>query len=343
MPLRGDQRALLQLLCERGQSYEDISGLLGKEPDQVREDARAALEEIGGSDPDADVGLTDYLLGQADPIGRADAARFLQSDAAALELAKRIEAGLLLIAPEASLPKLPEHRGKRARAALPAADEPREAPSKDRADDGGDTEPGPSGSRGRLLMILGALTVLLIVVILLMTGSFSSDDTSGSGGDGTTASSNPADQTRNVTTVDLKPTGGSGVAGTAKFGIANQQQLYVDVVLNGLPKPDNGDAYLVWLMIGSSGGYPINNPVETPITPDENGSFSGSIAVPSAIALTVGDQATSVKVSSSSVKEVGKAARKAAAQQAPILGFIGTELASGDIPLVNDKQSQGNG
>lgn len=192
-------------------------------------------------------------------------------------------------------------------------------------------------------MILGALTVLLIVVILLMTGSFSSDDTSGSGGDGTTASSNPADQTRNVTTVDLKPTGGSGVAGTAKFGIANQQQLYVDVVLNGLPKPDNGDAYLVWLMIGSSGGYPINNPVETPITPDENGSFSGSIAVPSAIALTVGDQATSVKVSSSSVKEVGKAARKAAAQQAPILGFIGTELASGDIPLVNDKQSQGNG
>ena len=130
---------------------------------------------------------------------------------------------------------------------------------------------------------------------------------------------------------------------SAKFGIANQQQLYVDVVLNGLPKPDNGDAYLVWLMIGSSGGYPINNPVETPITPDENGSFSGSIAVPSAIALTVGDQATSVKVSSSSVKEVGKAARKAAAQHAPILGFIGTELASGDIPLVNDKQSQGNG
>ena len=80
MPLQGDQRALLQLLCERGQSYEDISGLLGVPADEVRERARAALTEIGGSDPDADVGLTDYLLGQADPIGRADAVRRLQGD-----------------------------------------------------------------------------------------------------------------------------------------------------------------------------------------------------------------------------------------------------------------------
>lgn len=342
MPLRGDQRALLQLLCERGQSYEDISGLLGKEPDEVREDARAALQEIGGSDPDAEVGLTDYLLGQADPIGRADAARYLQSDAEALDLAKRIESGLLLVAPDANLPKLPEHRGKRARAALPAAGEEDRSGRESRAATAGGAS-GESGSHGRLLLILGAVAGLLIVAILALTGTFSSDDTSSSGGDETTASTDPADQTRNVTTVDLKPTDGSGVAGTAKFGIANQQQLYVDVVLDGLPQPKQGDTYLVWLMVGSSGGYPINNPAQTPITPDENGSFSGSIAVPSAIALTVGDQATSVKVSSSSVKEVADAAKKAAEAQAPILGFIGTELASGDIPLVNDKQSEGDG
>ena len=57
MPLQGDQRALLQLLCERGQSYEDIAGLLGGPADEVRDRARAALTEIGGADPDAEVAL----------------------------------------------------------------------------------------------------------------------------------------------------------------------------------------------------------------------------------------------------------------------------------------------
>ena len=333
MPVRGDQRALLQLLCERGQSYADIAELLGKEPHEVQADARAALAEIGGADPDAEVGLTDFLLGQADPIGRADATRFLQANPASLDLAKRIEAGLLLIAPEASPPKLPEPRGKRARAALPAAgEEGAAAPAS--------TEPG-SGSQGRLIAIIAAVGVLLIVAILVLAGVFSGGDGS-PGSDQTSAGGEPAAQTRNVTTVDLKPSGGSGVAGSAKFGIANGSQLYVDLSLDGLPQPKRGDTFLAWLMVGDNAGYPINNPAQTPIAPDANGSFAGTIAVPSAIALTVGNQATAVKISSSSVTEVADAAKKAAKQQVPILGFIGTELASGKIPLVSGGD-QGSG
>src|SRR5919106_4278672 len=80
MALTEDQRAMLQLLLERGQSYEDIGSLLGLDTDEVRARARAALTEMGGADPDRDVGLTDYLLGQADPIGRADASRHLRDD-----------------------------------------------------------------------------------------------------------------------------------------------------------------------------------------------------------------------------------------------------------------------
>lgn len=344
MPLRGEQRALLQLLCERGQSYEDISGLLGKTPDEVREDARGALQEIGGADPDAHVGLTDYLLGQADPIGRADATRYLQSNPETLDLAKRIESGLLLVAPEANLPKLPEPRGKRARAAMPAAGEVDSDDRESRAVPLGGGSGERSGSQGRLIAIIAGAGVILIIAILAISGVFSGDDSSASGsGDETTATTaDPADATRNVTTVNLDPVDGSGVAGSAKFGIANQSQLFVDVNLKGLVAPKRGDALLVWLMVGPAGGYPINNPVETPIAPDQNGNFSGSIAVPSAIALTVGDQATSVKVSSSSIKDIAKAAQAAAQSQAPILGFQGQELASGDIPLANDKQSAGS-
>ncbi len=109
---------MLQLLLEGGQGYDDIGSLLGIAPDEVRSRARSALTEIGGADPDAQVGLSDYLLGQADPIGRADAVRHLQSDPEANALAQRLVQNLRLLAPRADLPEIPEPRGGR-RAASP--------------------------------------------------------------------------------------------------------------------------------------------------------------------------------------------------------------------------------
>ena len=47
-----DQRATLQLLLERGQSYADLAALLGQDEADVRARARAALTELGGADPD---------------------------------------------------------------------------------------------------------------------------------------------------------------------------------------------------------------------------------------------------------------------------------------------------
>src|SRR5918998_1289357 len=111
MPLKADQRAMLQLLLERGQSYDDLASVLGVSSDEVRERARDALQDLGGADPDAEVGLTDYLLGQADPIGRADAVRHIQSDPDTAALAARIAAQLQLIAPDADLPDLPRAKG----------------------------------------------------------------------------------------------------------------------------------------------------------------------------------------------------------------------------------------
>ena len=89
MAITPDQQATLQLLLERGQSYADLARLLGQDEAEVRARARAALTELGGADPDRNVGLTDYLLGQADPIGRADASRHLRDDPADHQLADR--------------------------------------------------------------------------------------------------------------------------------------------------------------------------------------------------------------------------------------------------------------
>ena len=145
---------------------------------------RAALTELGGSDPDAEVGLTDYLLGQADPIGRADAVRHLQSDPEAQALAQKIAAQLQLLAPDADLPQLPGRKAKRAK--RPAdADEPRDpAATAPRA------IPGSAGAgalaasartrwdehRQQSAIILAAVAAVLIVGVLLLTGVIGGGD-----------------------------------------------------------------------------------------------------------------------------------------------------------------------
>src|SRR5688572_19561447 len=160
MALQGDQRALLQLLVERGQSYGDIAGLLDATPEEVRRRARVALTELGGADPDAEVGLTDYLLGQADPIGRADAVRHLQSDPETHALATRIEDELRALAPAAELPKLPEPRGKARRAAVPAAGAHDERP-RDGAPEGPDGA-AVATRQTRLIAALAGAGVILV-------------------------------------------------------------------------------------------------------------------------------------------------------------------------------------
>ena len=120
MALNDEQRSLLQLLLG-GQSYEDIGSLLGTDAAQVRERARAALTEVGGADPDAKVGLTDFLLGKADPIGRADAVRQLQNDPEANELAAEVVSRLRLLSPNAQLPEIPPAKGGKRAAPSPSS------------------------------------------------------------------------------------------------------------------------------------------------------------------------------------------------------------------------------
>src|SRR3954454_15052323 len=107
VPLSADQKAMLQLLLERGQSYDDLASILGAGPTEVRSRARAALTELAGTDPDRNVALTDYLLGQADPIDRADAVRHLKDNPEDLAMVTELAQKLRLVAPEAELPRLP--------------------------------------------------------------------------------------------------------------------------------------------------------------------------------------------------------------------------------------------
>ena len=186
MALTSDQTAVLELLLA-GQSYSDLADLLGLGDDEVRGRARAALTELGGSDPDRKVGLSEYLLGQADPIGRADAVRHLRQDAADHELATTISERLAEMAPAADLPKLPPAPGggsflSRGSDAPTAKAEERRSPLASIPKD-----------RGRLYAGLGAAAVILIAVVLAVSGVFSGDDEPAAADGTTTAESTGAE------------------------------------------------------------------------------------------------------------------------------------------------------
>src|SRR4051794_34993316 len=173
---------MLQLVLEGGQSYEDIGSLLGIGPDEVRSRVRSALTDIGGGDPDAQVGLSDYLVGQADPMGRADAVRHLQSDPDANALAQRLVQTLRLLAPKAELPEIPDARGGRRATPPPppaTAPPPPAPPSADQVTKGPSVASRAAGffsGLGKLsppylaAALFGGVLVVAVAIYLLTSG-----------------------------------------------------------------------------------------------------------------------------------------------------------------------------
>jgi hypothetical protein len=277
MALSDDQRAMLQLLLERGQSYDDIGSLLGLERDEVRSRARAALTEIGGEDPDRDVGLTDYLLGQADPIGRADAARHLQSDAGARDLAKRLAAQLRLLAPAAQLPDIPAGRAASKRKPAPAATPaPAVAGNAPAPAAGGSISFGAGLERRQLQWIAALLGAgaLVLVVVLLVTGAFGDGD---GGGNGQTASGGGGNANASgLTRAVLKEQGGSGASGVAVFArVRNTPVMQINV--NGLEPTRKGQAYVIWLYGSDRRAFPLSR------EPVKGSNLRGAAPVPAQI------------------------------------------------------------
>lgn len=317
---------MLQLLLERGQSYHDIGSLLGLGVDDVRARARAALTEIGGGDPDRDVGLTDFLLGQADPIGRADAARHLQADPEANALAEKLEAQLRLLAPGAQLPELPKARAPRQprKAAEPG---PAAATGAAAGHRSGSTSLGPRQRRLIAALIAGGL--LVAAIVLIASGAF--DDGGGSSStanDGGAGSSTVASD--QVTKAVLSPVDGGGARGVALFGRRRKVPL-VQITAIGLEPLKKGQAYYAWLHGSGKLALPIGGFVV-----DGKGRVVTQVRIPAqALNLVATGSLTAFDVTLTSTADYRAAVTKAArARTLPTL--TGTSVLRGDIsgPLV---------
>lgn len=340
MPISADQSAVLEMLLTGGQSFADLDDLFGLEEGDSHGRARAALEELGGEDPDRNVGLTDYLLGQADPIGRADAVRHLRSDAADRDLAVKIESELEAHFPEADLPKLPQASGGgrfggRASAApvQPAGEKAAREPRVDF-----------SSKQTRIFAGLGAGAIVLIAIVLAVTGVFSSNESDApegeAGGDelaveGTNPTdplgegaepSTPIPDGQEISRIPLAPTGGGKEGGAAVVAVTDSDQPYLDLVLSNLAPAPKDQAYLVWFMFDENNGYPL--PAQ--ISPAGK-TFEDRFAIPGEAAGLIA-RAQVIEVSLSDPKDVLDAVEAAAAANSPAIKRPGKTILSGVVP-----------
>ncbi len=344
--LSADQLAMLQLLLERGQSYSDLASLLGVDEAEVRARARATLAELAGADPDRHVGLTDYLLGQADPIGRADAVRHLKDDPADLELATEITQKIRLVAPAAELPRLPgEERRPRPRRAPGGVRSRLPIPDRLQRRRPADAESGPGGvaaapgaprttmsrRQTQLLVGLASGAVLALAIILGVAGAFGGGDS----GDGTTTTATTtANAGKELTRVKLQPQSGGGGSGTVIFGLEGSQP-YVDVTLNGLTPPPQNQALVIWFLLTANQGYPLavvapcSSSVPEPCL-SENGSYHDRVSIDPKV-FPVVLKVQSVDVAIAGVDELTKALNNAFKNQKVAFKRPGTSVLRGEI------------
>ena len=372
MPVTDEQRAMLQLLLEGGQGYDDIGSLLGIAPDEVRSRARSALTEIGGADPDAQVGLSDYLLGQADPIGRADAVRQLQSDPDANALAQRLVQNLRLLAPRAELPEIPEARGgRRATPPPPPPATPSAPPSQPRAAAPAAAAPGPpkgpgfasraagffsglgsvSGKRRTQLIVGGAAALALIIVGIALATSGGGD-----GGSDCKPLDVSAAQQAGVPTTKLAAVGDLADQDCAPTGQVtlvpvspqNQQQSAKKPAISGFALQTNaahlepsadGDEYVLWLYGSDQQARPIGQE-----TVGDNGNLTG--AAPLATQELVYLQALqTIRLSRVTAAQKNQIQQSLQAQQGKkatgVIAFVGTPVLEGSgAQLLQQLQQQ---
>lgn len=324
MSLSADQTAMLQMLLERDQSYADLADLLGLDEAEVRTRSRAALAELGGDDPDREAGISDYLLGQADPIGRAEAARRLGEDPADLALASRIVDRLATITPGAKLPILPDQESPGRFARRPVRTRP-------------DTLPGAGlqPKQVRMIGLLGGGAVVLIAIVLALSGAFSAGDepatpTAASDADSSTTASDVSTgqdaQGRELERLTLRSSTGDAT-GTATFGLATGDQPYVDLKITGLDPAPTGKVYVLWLLVKKGIGFPL-----TPLVMDPKGGFSDRFSIPTAIVQLVA-RVRFVDVSIAPVATVQKVVAKASKAGTPLLAKPGETVLTGSVPV----------
>jgi hypothetical protein len=356
--LTDDQKAMLRLLAQREQGYEDIAALTGQGVDGVRAKVREALGALDGPQAPADDQKAILrLLAQREEGYEDIAALTGQSiDDVRAKVTLALDAlGGGAQSPPAAPPRTPEPAPPtppppptepKPAEAKPA--EPKQTPKRD------ESKPKPTGSkaalprlklpedRGAALGLGAGVAVVLVLVILLATGALgggsgdpgtsnsttaSSNSTtstageSGSGGQG--GSSNAASSPRPTQAV-LKPVNGGGASGRALFG-KSKKQVVLLVRAEGLEPAPKGRSYTISLAKSPTERLPL---IATQV--NKEGQISGSFQIAPQVLGLLASGFDEMELSLVSDSELG-AALKAARQAKKAPDYGGVVVLSGSV------------
>jgi hypothetical protein len=209
--LPADQKSVLQLLLRQGKGYDDLSGLLRLDADEVRSRAYDALDTLspgaGGLSGERRHEIADWLLGQQDPDEAAATRAFVDGSTAGRAWARGVARELEPLAGD-RLPELPAEGAVAETPAVPAAGAaaPAVAEGQAEADDEAEDAPtpfapaataGPRVSRrGGALLIGGVLAAIAVAVVLVIVLT---------GGGNDNKSDSTATQAANTTSTQAQP------------------------------------------------------------------------------------------------------------------------------------------
>jgi len=328
MALSEDSRSLLQLLLARGKSYDDIAALLGVQTGEVRRRAQDALAQINDGDPDRRANLTDYLLGQADPIERAETARAIADDPEVAETAQEISDQLRMLVPGADLPKLSPTARSVAAGSRSSGSRSRST----RGDSGKSSKPRFPGSltvQQRRLFAAVVIAALLVALVVILIGALGDDDEAGD-----TQASEPA-----PTTAVLRPVDGEDGQGTVEFGFSGTS-LAANLQFSGLPPSTEGTSYTLWLF-GPGGSFPIQ---QTRVS--NSGAITGQIAINEAIICFIaGDLFPDMRLSRVTDVEMRRTLQQARSgggggAEGGLPDFVGDLVLEGQISMPQDAKER---
>lgn len=276
--LSAQQRAIVDLILKRGQSYDQLADTLGMPETRVRELAHDALTSLapvsaGAVDNGWRAQIADYLLGQQAAPEAASTRGHLRRSEAARAWSGSVLDSLEHLYPKGELPTIPA--GDSAPEPKAKAEKPAKAPR----------ERKPSTPRGPLTpeaaaivkrrRIAGAaagavalLFILLIWPVGLLTGGGddSADAVGGPCGEGSKAGS--------VGQVVLEPVRrGANAAAVAQ--VTNTGGKCEVRIVAKLPRTRNGQAYEVWLANSPEDARSLGAQVT-----DKNGNFAGAAPFP---------------------------------------------------------------
>lgn len=266
--LPADQRAVLQLVLQRGRGYDQIAQMLSIDRAGVRDRALAAFDALGPQTR-VEAGrralITDYLLGQLPPRVAEDTREHLARSASERAWARVLASELASLAPE-GLPEIPaeaadaeperEREPRLTPAAAPTiADEPPVAPRDPgvrlpRPPRARPARPRPRSRFGGAILLAGGSAIVLLIVIVVIASSGSSSKHTTSTSTPSTGASTPTTSTtgaRVVAQINLVPASGTskaaGIAEILKQG-ANDG---IAIVAQNIPPNTKHNAYAVWL------------------------------------------------------------------------------------------------